>query len=207
MTVQHTDPATAEDRPEIHSPSADDSEVPEGHAPQLRELTSMQEAKASHELSAPMSDNQLKRFGELIEMHADYGHALSIAGERLLLDEATYWRRIAHEQDVALTTTVDRHNAALSELEAAQARLDKAAELHKPERRYTPDDGITSYDTAREAAGAEDIPLDTVTFFEVCSHCASIEQGDHGGHDYRESLYPCDTARALGLGEEADDEV
>lgn len=172
MTVQHTDPATAEDRPEIQSPSADDSEVPEGHAHQPRELTPAQEAKAAHELSAPMSDNQLKRFGELIEMHADYGHALSIAGERLLLEEATYWRRIAHEQDVALTTTVDRHNAALSELEAAQARLGNAE------------------DAIREAvhiAICEDSPEECVEWRGKCVKAAEA------------------SARALGLGEEADD--
>jgi len=85
-----------------------------------------------------------------------------------------------------------------------QGQLDKARALHQPERRYTPDDGETSYATYSEAADASFDGVGTprsVTFFEVCSHCASIEMAEGCEHDYKESLWPCADAVALGLGE------
>lgn len=90
------------------------------------------------------------------------------------------------------------------ERDALQGQLAKARELHQPERRYTPDDGETSYATYSDAADASfdgsGTPV-SVTFFEVCSHCASIEMAEGCDHQYKESLWPCEDARALGLGE------
>jgi hypothetical protein len=85
-----------------------------------------------------------------------------------------------------------------------EGQLAKARELHQPERRYTPDDGETAYATYSEAADASFDGVGTpvsVTFFEVCSHCASIEMAEGCDHQYKESLWPCEDARALGLGE------
>ena len=100
--------------------------------------------------------------------------------------------------DLDMIRDYERERAALL------SKVNAVESLHEQERRYTPDDGITSYDTAEEAAGAEDIPLDAVTFFEVCAHCAAIEQGEHGGHDYRESLWPCSTRHLMDLDSNGD---
>jgi hypothetical protein len=83
-----------------------------------------------------------------------------------------------------------------------EGQLAMAREIHKPETRYTPDDGETSYDTYADAAEISKITDIAPTQFEVCEHCGSIEM-DAGATEYRDSLWPCDTARALGLGEGA----
>ena len=107
---------------------------------------------------------------------------------------------------VSAGVTVDGERLdALRERDALQGQLDKARALHQPERRYTPDDGETSYATYSEAADASFDGTGTpvsVTFFEVCAHCASIEMAEGCEHDYRESLWPCKDAIALGLGGE-----
>ncbi|GAB3224236.1 hypothetical protein GCM10027447_12650 [Glycomyces halotolerans] len=92
----------------------------------------------------------------------------------------------------------------LSELEAAQARLDAAAKLHKPERRYTNPEGECSFDDEEEASDWFDLPIDRLSFFDVCERCGDLETHD-SDREYRDSIWPCKTARALGLGEEADD--
>lgn len=80
-----------------------------------------------------------------------------------------------------------------------EGQLATARELHKPERRYvTPDDDESSYDEPEWIAEAWDMPVDQVHYFTVCSHCGSIELGT-GGRDYREPLWPCADAKALGL--------
>lgn len=89
-------------------------------------------------------------------------------------------------------------------LDTAEGQLAKWKEIHKPEKRYTPDDGETSYAEYSEAADASFDGVGTarsVTFFEICSHCASLELGDGFALDYRESLWPCKDAEAAGLGE------
>jgi len=93
-------------------------------------------------------------------------------------------------------------NARLQErLDTAEGRLARHAALHKPVRRYIPDDGETSYDTYFEAADATPYQHGAVTFFEICEHCASIEIAEGCEHDYRESLWPCKDAEALGIAE------
>lgn len=107
----------------------------------------------------------------------------------------------------AMRALVDYHLKPLSaERDEARARvgvlegqLAKARELHQPERRYTPDGGESSYATFEEAADAHDGTFVEVTHFDVCSHCASMELGDGYTLDYRESLWPCKDAVALGL--------
>jgi hypothetical protein len=89
-------------------------------------------------------------------------------------------------------------------LDTAEGQLAKWREIHQPERRYTPDDGETAYATYSEAADASFDGVGTprsVTFFEICSHCASLEMAEGCEHDYRESLWPCKDAEAAGLGE------
>jgi hypothetical protein len=139
---------------------------------------------------APLTDEQVARFAELIDMHRQYGPALSIEGEAQLLVEVLRLR-------AEVTSLRGR-------LDTAEGQLAKWREIHKPERRYTPDDGETSYATYPEAADASFDGTGTprsVTFFEVCSHCASLEMAEGCEHDYRESLWPCKDAEAAGLGE------
>lgn len=85
------------------------------------------------------------------------------------------------------------------ELGAAKAQVDAALRLHTPERRYTTTGGEASWETAEDCAEDNDIPLEAVKHFDVCVHCASIETGDDSDRDYRESLWPCDTAKSLGV--------
>jgi hypothetical protein len=87
-----------------------------------------------------------------------------------------------------------------AELAEAKAMIDAALRLHKPQRRYTtPDDFEASYDDPAWIVEAFDIPIEKVESFAVCEHCGSIEM--RGSVDYRESLWPCDTAKALGVTE------
>lgn len=87
----------------------------------------------------------------------------------------------------------------LAHIDALEGQLATARALHKPERRYvTPDDDESSYDDPEWIAEAWDMPVDQVHYFTVCSHCGSVELGT-GGRDYRESLWPCADAKALGL--------
>ena len=102
------------------------------------------------------------------------------------------WRRARKDRD-----------AALARVEELEGRLATARALHKPVLRYTPDGGETSYDTEAEAAEVYTGTFEPVTTFKVCAHCASIEMGDLPYRDYRESLWPCKDAKALGLGEES----
>lgn len=93
-------------------------------------------------------------------------------------------------------------------LDTAEGRLATLTELHKPERRYTPNLAEScSFDTPEEAAEYDDIDIDLVTHFNVCAHCGPIEMGDGDpyGRDYRESLWPCETAKTLGLDKEPSD--
>lgn len=99
----------------------------------------------------------------------------------------------------ALEDTRDR---ALRKAEALAAVVAAVDAIHTPERRYSPDDGESSYATAEEAAEAEEGTPVTVTHFDVCSHCASLELGDGYTLDYRESLWPCKTRRDMDAARE-----
>jgi len=140
---------------------------------------------------APLTDEQVAEFAELIDMHRQHGPALSIKGEAQLLVEVMRLRGVVAQLQERLDT--------------AEGRLARHAALHTPVRRYTPDDGETSYDTYSDAAGASFTGNGTpvgVTFFEVCQHCADIEMAEGCEHDYRESLWPCKDAETVGLAEE-----
>ncbi|PRY56483.1 hypothetical protein [Glycomyces artemisiae] len=93
----------------------------------------------------------------------------------------------------------ERIDALDSAKDRAEGRVAAVLALHTPERRYTDSSGEVSYDTAEDAAAAFDIPLSAVHYFLVCAHCGAIEMGDGGGRDYRESLWPCATARGCGV--------
>lgn len=96
----------------------------------------------------------------------------------------------------------DRMAWLLDRVDRLEGQLATARALHRPERRYTPDDGETSYATYSEAADASFDGTGRpamVTFFEVCSHCASIEMAEGCDHQYKESLWPCKEGVALGL--------
>lgn len=86
------------------------------------------------------------------------------------------------------------------QLAEAQAKIDAALRLHTPERRYTTADGEASWDTPEDCSADNDIPLESVEHFVVCAHCGSIEMGDEGSErEYASSMWPCDTAKALGM--------
>lgn len=98
-----------------------------------------------------------------------------------------------------------RARSAETRVEQLQGQRDAVCGLHKPERRYTPNLAEScSFDTPEEAAEYDDIDIELVAHFDVCAHCGSIEMddGDSYGRDYRESLWPCKTAKALGLDKE-----
>ena len=80
--------------------------------------------------------------------------------------------------------------------------------LHKPLRRYHDGSGEFSMDTAEDVAREYEIPVEDVSYFEVCAHCAFLEtwHPSEAGvdYDYRESLWPCATIRALLQREAAD---
>jgi hypothetical protein len=89
-----------------------------------------------------------------------------------------------------------------ADLTEAKGMIDAALRMHKPERRYTTPDGEASWDTAQDCAADNDIPIEAVGHFDVCAHCGSIEMGDEGGErEYRESMWPCATAKALGISD------
>jgi hypothetical protein len=85
-----------------------------------------------------------------------------------------------------------------SDVPALVAALNALLELHRIEKRYQPGpDYMHSYDTPEDAAAAEAVELSQVTHFDVCAHCGSIEMGDEHDRDYRESLWPCSTVKAV----------
>jgi len=120
-----------------------------------------------------------------------------------LVDEAAYRLGDLVCDNNDLKSENEQLSARVEELEG---QLAKARALHQPVLRYTPDGGETSYDTEAEAAEVYTGTFEPVTTFEVCSHCASVEMGDDGDRDYRESLWPCEDAKALRLAEEVRDE-
>lgn len=83
--------------------------------------------------------------------------------------------------------------------------VDAVRERHQPERRYHEGSAEWSYDSSEEALrlGELECSLNEVPYFEVCAHCAyletwrGIEADDVWVLDYRESLWPCRTAKAL----------
>jgi hypothetical protein len=80
-----------------------------------------------------------------------------------------------------------------------QARLDAVLALHKPERRYTFGDAGYSCLTKRDAAEVFEVSFDRIEHFDICAHCGDIEMAEGCEHDYKESLWPCATAKAAGV--------
>jgi hypothetical protein len=103
-----------------------------------------------------------------------------------------------HLQDVA-------REEATARVGVLEGQLATARGLHQMERRYTDESYETSYDTRQEAAEALGITPGAAVYLDVCSHCGSMEM-DAGSDDYKDSLWPCDTAKALGLDGGGSDE-
>lgn len=73
--------------------------------------------------------------------------------------------------------------------------------LHKPERRYTFGDAGYSCATKRDAAEVFEVSFNEIEHFDICAHCGEIEMAEGCDHDYKESLWPCATAKAAGVAE------
>lgn len=88
--------------------------------------------------------------------------------------------------------------AARQDIPQLVAALTTVLDLHRPEKRYQPWEACDhSWDTAQEAADAGCVELAEVSHFEVCGQCGDIEMADENDRDYRESLWPCPTFRAV----------
>lgn len=86
----------------------------------------------------------------------------------------------------------------------ANAALDRIRSLHQPVHRYCDLDGERSWDTVEEAAEALDISPGEVDHFDVCKHCSMVESSLWHLNDeevpwYLESIWPCATAKAIGI--------
>lgn len=82
------------------------------------------------------------------------------------------------------------------EVGALLSAVEGVLAVHKPETRYTPSGyDECSFDTAEEAMAYGDD--DEVYTFTVCAHCGGIEMGDESRRDYLESIWPCQTVKAI----------
>lgn len=98
----------------------------------------------------------------------------------------------------------DSYRSAYKHAAQEWARLHIAVyQLHRAETRYQVDGDEHSFRTPDELVEYHGELPQSVHIFDVCVHCAYIEtwvEEEHGDHarDYRESLWPCATIRALG---------
>jgi hypothetical protein len=83
----------------------------------------------------------------------------------------------------------------------SDARLEAVLALHKPDRRYTFGDAGYSCATKRDAAEVFEVSFNEIEHFDICAHCGDIESDDDPDRSYRESLWPCKTAKAAGVEE------
>lgn len=106
-----------------------------------------------------------------------------------------------------LKASHDRWRARWKELALERHKKLSAVEaLHKPERRYTYGDGgemsWASVDDVIDYFGDDEVTADKVDYFEVCAECGRIELSQVEEYDergYLEAMWPCKTAKALGL--------
>jgi len=98
---------------------------------------------------------------------------------------------------------------ARTDLPDLTAAVRAVRELHQEETRYQPwPDYEGSFDSAEAIAehfgepdAGEEWPREPHTF-GICTECGRIEREANEGHDewsYRESLWPCPTAKAVGV--------
>ena len=127
-----------------------------------------------------------------------------------------YLRQIRgeHMEGVEVVTIT---RADLDALLEEAAKVEAVRVLHKPEKRWQPYEGFeSSFATEDEALRSLDdldvgvVVLENITehgtpYFEICAECGRIDadQLDEFGEDwsYREGLWPCRTAKALGVSE------
>jgi len=82
--------------------------------------------------------------------------------------------------------------------EAAEGVVARITELHQPEKRYHDGSAEFSFEDPGDLASELGVEPEEVPFFEICSHCAEIEERLAGpSFDYLEALWPCATMRAV----------
>lgn len=85
------------------------------------------------------------------------------------------------------------------------ADLAHVRELHRRQQRWERSDAAGSFESKEDAEAWDDVEgVDLGPSFAICSECGRIEaeaNEDAGPDDwgYRESLWPCLTARTLGV--------
>ncbi|GAA2159267.1 MULTISPECIES: hypothetical protein [Glycomyces] len=94
---------------------------------------------------------------------------------------------------------VAERDAALARVEELERQLAAVDAVHKPKRLYTTDDGEGSWSTAGQCADDCEVPLDQVKHFDICEACGDMETHDDEWRSYRDSMWPCETARARGI--------
>jgi hypothetical protein len=105
------------------------------------------------------------------------------------------------ELDQAVVKWHDHAERAEADLAAARQQLDQVRALHQPQKRWQHPDCEGSFASRQEALDWDDCDPDDLTFFTVCLVCGEIEMSNsEGERDYMEAMWPCATAKALGLG-------
>lgn len=122
-------------------------------------------------------------------------------------------RKLATDAEVAADCYMANHRGRLEHTEAPAstllATLHAVIKLHRPTTRYSPaGEGEFSWPTL-EAMHEDGYDDGEYTTFDICAECGRIEaeMADRSGGEewaYLESLWPCATARALGITKEAD---
>lgn len=108
---------------------------------------------------------------------------------------------IRHQQE-ALRVMASAQGRMQEVAQEAHDALGRVRELHTPEKRWQIDITEGSYDS-REDAIEDWCECDgecrcEPVYFEVCAECGRIESGDDDREwSYRESIWPCATAKAL----------
>lgn len=84
----------------------------------------------------------------------------------------------------------------------ALTALEAVLELHRPETWYYLEDSPEwTYPTKQEISEAFDVGIDytedDIRSFQVCTHCAEVEQGAAEDLGHLTALWPCDTRKTI----------
>lgn len=123
-------------------------------------------------------------------------HARRVVEWREAADRAAAERDAARDVVRDFNNRLEHKEARVEELERQLAAVDA---VHKPKRLYTTDDGEGSWSTAEQCADDCEVPLDQVKHFDICEACGDMETHDDEWRSYRDSMWPCETARARGI--------
>ncbi|MFG3340560.1 hypothetical protein [Glycomyces sp. NPDC048151] len=112
-----------------------------------------------------------------------------------------------HRSEAALIANAPTDLAyLLGRVEELEGQRGAVGALHVRERRYTDPDGNGSWTTAARCSAEADIPMAEVEHFDICAHCGELEMSFSVPiADYMDAMWPCATAKALGLGEATDE--